>query len=62
MARKNIDKVVLTEAEQREHDLFLEEFKARGGMDDEELISRLGAIPFEEFSKEIKEKIKNYKG
>lgn len=57
MARKNIDKVVLTEAEQREHDLFLEEFKARGGMDDEELISRLNAIPFEEFMDKLEKKI-----
>lgn len=57
MARKNIDKVVLTEAEQREHDLFLEEFKARGGMDDEELISRLNAIPFEEFMDKLEKRI-----
>ena len=57
MAKKNIDKVVLTEAEQREHDLFLEEFKARGGMDDEELISRLNAIPFEEFMDKLEKRI-----
>lgn len=57
MARKNIDKVVLTEAEQREHDLFLEEFKARGGMDDEELISRLNAIPFEKFMDKLEKRI-----
>ena len=44
-----MDKVVLNESEQREIDLITEEFRARGGMDDEELISRLGAIPFEEF-------------
>ena len=56
-----IDKVVLTESEQREVDLITEEFKARGGMDDDELISRFGAIPFEDFSKEITEKIRNYK-
>ena len=44
-----MDKVVLNESEQREVDMITEEFKARGGMDDEELISRLGAIPFKEF-------------
>lgn len=56
-----IDKIVLTDAEQREHDLFLEEFKTRGGMDDEELIARLGAIPFDEFMRRMSEKIRNYK-
>jgi len=56
-----MDKVILNESEQREVDLITEEFKARGGMSTEELISRFGAIPFEEFSKEIKEKIRNYK-
>lgn len=59
--RKTIKKVVLTESEQREVDLITEEFKARGGMDDEELMSRFGAITFEEFSNNIKEKIRNYK-
>ena len=29
-------------------------------MDDEELISRLGAIPFEDFMREMEERIKNY--
>lgn len=56
-----IDKVVLTESEQREVDLITEEFKARGGMSTEELISRLGAIPFEEFMNKMSEKIRNYK-
>ena len=56
-----MNKVVLNESEQREVDMITEEFKARGGMSTEELISRLGAIPFEEFSKQIKEKIRNYK-
>lgn len=56
-----VNKVVLTESEQREVDLITEEFKARGGMSTEELISRFGAIPFEDFSKEIIEKIRNYK-
>lgn len=56
-----MEKVVLNEAEQREVDLFTEEFKARGGMDDEELISRLNAIPFEEFMNKMSDKIRNYK-
>lgn len=56
-----MDKIVLTEDEQREHDLLLEEFKARGGMDDEELIARLGAIPFDEFMRKLEERIRNYK-
>ena len=56
-----MNKVVLNESEQREVDMITEEFKARGGMSTEELISRLGAISFEEFSKILKEKIRNYK-
>lgn len=55
-----IDKVELSKSEQREIDLLTEEFKARGGMDDEELISRLNAIPFEEFMDKMSEKIRNY--
>lgn len=58
--KDDMEKVVLTESEQREVDLLLEEFKARGGMDDEELISRLGAIPFEEFMRNLSNRIKNY--
>ena len=56
-----MNKVVLNESEQCEVDMITEEFKARGGMSTEELISRLGAISFEEFSKILKEKIRNYK-
>ena len=56
-----IDKVELNESEQRKIDLITEEFKARGGMNDDELISRLGAIPFEEFMNQMSEKIRNYK-
>lgn len=52
-----MDKVVLNESEQREVDLITEEFRARGGMDDEELISRLGAIPFEEFMNKLEKRI-----
>lgn len=56
-----MDKVVLTESEQREVDMITEEFKARGGMSTEELVSRLNAIPFEEFMNKMSEKIRNYK-
>ena len=56
-----MDKVVLNESEQREVDLITEEFKARGGMEDDELMSRLNAIPFEEFMNKMSEKIRNYK-
>lgn len=56
-----MDKVILNESEQREVDLITEEFKSRGGMSSEELISRFGAITFEEFSNNIKKKIQNYK-
>ena len=58
---KTMKKVVLTESEQREVDLITEEFKAKGGMDDKELMSRFSAITFEEFSNNIREKIRNYK-
>ena len=58
---KTMKKVVLTESEQREVDLITEEFKAKGGMDDEELMSRLNPIPFDEFMNKMSEKIRNYK-
>lgn len=61
MAKKIIDKVVLNESAQRKVDLLTEEFNARGGMDDEELMSRLNAIPFEEFMRKMSEKIRNHK-
>ena len=56
MENKIIDKVELNESEQRKVDLLTEEFKARGGMDDDELMSRLNAIPFEEFMNKMSEK------
>lgn len=56
-----MNKVVLKESEQREVNLITEEFKARGGMSTEELKSRLDAIPFEDFMKEMSKKIKEYK-
>lgn len=57
MENKIIDKVELNESVQRKVDLLTEEFKARGGMDDEELISRLNAIPFEEFMDKLEKRI-----
>ena len=56
-----MNKVTLNESEKREVDMITEEFKARGGMSTEELISRLGAIPLEDFMKIMREKIRNYK-
>ena len=56
-----MDKVILNETEKREIDIITEEFKVRGGMSTEELISRLNAIPFEDFMKIMSEKIRNYK-
>ena len=56
-----MDKVILNETEKREIDIITEDFKARGGMSTEELISRLNAIPFEDFMKIMSEKIRNYK-
>ena len=56
-----MNKVVLNESEQREVDMITEEFKMRGGMSTEELISRLSAMPFEDFMKIMSEKIRNYK-
>ncbi len=56
-----MDKVVLTESEQREVDMITEEFKARGGMSTEELISRLDAIPFEEFMNKLEKRIETIK-
>ena len=55
-----MDKVILTESERKEVDLFMEEFKAKGGMSTEELISRLDAIPFEEFMNDMSQRIRNY--
>lgn len=56
-----MDKVELNEEEQRKLDLLYEEFDARGGMDDDEIITRFGAITLDEFSKEIIETMENYK-
>ena len=52
-----MNKVVLTETEQREVDMITEDFKAKGGMSTEELISRLKAIPFEEFMNKLEKRI-----
>lgn len=52
-----MDKVILNESEQRKVDMITEEFKARGGMSTEELISRLDAIPFEEYMNKLEKRI-----
>ena len=54
-----MNKLVLTESERKEIDLLLEEFNAKGGMSDEELMARLDAIPFEEFMNNLSRKIRN---
>ena len=50
-------KSTLEERERRELELFMEEFKARGGMDDDEIQARIGAIPMEEFMKKLAKRI-----
>lgn len=52
-----MDRVVLTESERREVDFLMEEFNAKNGMSTEELISRLDAIPFEEFMNKLEKRI-----
>lgn len=54
-----MDKLVLTESERKEIDLLLEEFSAKGGMSDEELMHRLDAVPFEDFMNNLSRKIRN---
>ena len=56
-----MNEVILNETERREVDMITEEFKARGGMSTEELISRLGAIPFEDFMKIMSKRIRESK-
>jgi hypothetical protein len=52
-----MEKSTLEERERRELELFMEEFKARGGMDDDEIKARIGAIPMEEFMKKLAKRI-----
>ena len=59
--RYNVNQVILTESERKEANTLTEEFKTKGGMTTEELISRLNTIPFEEFMNNISEKIRIYK-
>lgn len=56
----NVNKVILTESERNQVSLIVEEFNAKGGMSTKELISRLDAIPFEDFMTNISEKIRTY--
>ena len=55
-----MDKVVLSESERKEIELITEEMKRKGGMSTEELVSRLDAIPFEEFMNDMSQRIRNY--
>ena len=52
--------VILSDSDHQAIELLIEEFNSRGGMSTEELLSRLDAVPFEEFQEELKEKIKNF--
>ena len=54
------NQVLLTESEFKDLELLTEEFNTKGGMSTKELITRLSAVPFEEFQKGLKEKIQNY--
>ncbi|MBQ0030410.1 MAG: hypothetical protein KBT32_08240 [Bacteroidales bacterium] len=58
-----MDKQILTEEQPTEIDVakVIEEFKARGGMSDEELQTRLKAIPFEEFMRKLDKRIETIK-
>ena len=57
----NVNKVILTESERNQVSLIVEEFNAKGGISTKELISRLDAIPFDDFMTNISEKIRTYK-
>lgn len=57
----NANQVILTESERKEAAALAEELKKKRGMSTAELISRLDAIPFEEFMNHVSEKIRNYK-
>lgn len=54
------NKVILTESERKQVNLFMEEFKQSGGMSTEELIKKLNAVPLEEFINDLREEIRNY--
>lgn len=56
----NLEKLVITESEHKEIDSLIEKFKQRGGMSTEELISRLDAIPFEDFMNNMSKRIREY--
>lgn len=55
-----MDKFVITESERKEINSLIEEFKQKGGMSTEELISRLDAIPFEDFMNNMSKRIREY--
>ena len=52
------NRLIISEQERQEINLLKEEFEQRGGMTTEELIERLGAIPFEEFINNLRKKVR----
>jgi hypothetical protein len=62
-ARRNKDGYMtfFTEEEERNVDEFMEEFRRRGGMSDEEMQARLKPVTLDEFMREFSRQIRNYK-
>lgn len=54
------NRLVLSESEELEIKSLNKDI-ANGGLSTEEMIARLNAVPFEEFQKGLKEKIRKYK-
>ena len=54
----NGSRLIISEQERQEINLLKEEFEQRGGMTTEELIERLGAVPFEEFINNLRKKVR----
>ena len=52
------NRLIISELERQEINLLKEEFEQRGGMTTEELIERLGEIPFEEFINNLRKKVR----
>lgn len=54
----NGSRLIISEQERQEINLLKEEFEQKGGMTTEELIERLGAVPFEEFINNLRKKVR----
>ena len=54
----NGSRLIISEQERQDINLLKEEFEQRGGMTTEELIERLGAVPFEEFINNLRKKVR----